>query len=116
MIRSTVRFGIVSAALITVVGFLLALVWPAPAARQALVVSAVIALAVQLLAFAAVRIAAPTNVMAGWGVGMLLRFVAAAAYGLVAARTVGVPIAPALLGLVSYFFVTSLAEPVLLKQ
>ena len=115
MIRPLLRFGAVSAALIAVLGLLLSLVWHTPASRLALVVSAVIALAVQLLAFAAVKIAAPTNVMAGWGLGMLLRLVALAVYGVVAARTIGVPVAPALIGLVSYFFVTSLVEPVLLK-
>ena len=80
MIRSTALFGAVSVALIATMGWLLALVWPEPAARQALVVSAVIALVVQLLAFAAARVAAPTNLMAGWGVGMLLRFGALVAY------------------------------------
>ncbi len=120
MIRATaivfLFFGAVSVALIAVVGWLLALVWPETAARQALVVSGVIALVVQLLAFAAVRIAAPTNVMAGWGVGMLLRFGALVAYGFLAGRTIGLPIAPALMSLVAYFFVTSLVEPVLLKR
>lgn len=115
MIRSTLRFGAVSVVLIAVVGVLLSLLWQTPAARRALVVSGLVALVVQMVAFPVVKIAAPTNVMAGWGIGMLLRFAALAVYGLVAANAVGASLAPALISLVSYFFVTSLVEPTLLR-
>jgi hypothetical protein len=53
--------------------------------------------------------------LAGWGVGVLLRFVVLAAYALVGAKALGLPLAPALISLVAFFFVTSLVEPVLLK-
>jgi hypothetical protein len=115
MLRSTLIFGAVSLALVSAVGWVLALVWPEPAARHAILVSAVLALVVQLFAFAAARLAAPTNVLAGWGVGMLLRLVVLVGYGFVAPRAFGLPLAPALIALVAFFFVTSLVEPVLLK-
>jgi hypothetical protein len=44
-----------------------------------------------------------------------LRFVVVALYALAGAKAMGLPLAPALISLVAFFFVTSLAEPVLLK-
>jgi hypothetical protein len=115
VIRSTAVFAGVSLALVMVTGWLLTLAWPDPAARHAVYVSAIIALVVQLFAFAVAKLSARTNVLAGWGVGVLLRFVVLAAYALVGAKALGLLLTPALISLVAYFFVTSLAEPVLLK-
>ncbi len=115
MIRPIVLFSAASLALIAMAGALLGLAWPDPASRHAVFVSAVVALVVQLFAFAVVKLAAGTNMLAGWGMGMLLRFVVLVAYGFVGARALGLPMAPALISLVAFFFLTSLLEPVLLK-
>ena len=115
MMRATALFAAASLGLVAVFGGLMTLVWPEPMARRAILVSAVLALVVQLFAFAVARLSVRTNVIAGWGLGMLLRFVAVVVYALVAARSFGLPIAPALISLVAFFFVTSLVEPVLLK-
>ena len=115
MIRSTVIFAVVSVALVAVVAWALGIVWPDDAARHAVFVSAVIALVVQLFAFAAVKLSSGTNVLAGWGVGVGLRFVVVALYALAGAKAMALPLAPALISLVAFFFITSLAEPVLLK-
>ena len=115
MIRSTSIFAGVSLALVMVMGWLLTLVWPEVAERHAVFVSAIVALVVQLFAFAIAKLSAASNMLAGWGVGVLLRFVVLAAYALVGAKALGLPLAPALISLVAFFFVTSLVEPVLLK-
>jgi hypothetical protein len=115
MIRSVARFFAVAVALILVVGWVLSLVWSAPVERDAVLASGVVALVTQLFAFAAVRLAPRENVMAGWGIGVLLRFVVLVGWGFVAPRAFGLPLAPALMSLAAYLFVTSIAEPVLLK-
>ena len=115
MIRALAIFLAASLALIGALGWVLGLVWPDPASHHAMVVSGGIALVVQLFTFALVRVAAQSNVMAGWGIGVLLRFVVLVVYALLAARALALPLAPALLSLVSFFFVTSVAEPVLLR-
>ena len=71
---------------------------------------------VQLVAFAAARHTSGTNPFAGWGVGMLLRFAALAIYGLVVVKAYALPSAAALLSLATFFFVSTLVEPPLLKK
>ena len=115
MIRALGIFLVASLVMIGVLGWGLGLIWSDPAAHHAIVVSGGIAVVVQLFTFALVRLAAQSNVMAGWGVGVLMRFVVLVVYALVAARALALPLSPALLSLVAFFFVTSVVEPVLLK-
>jgi hypothetical protein len=114
--RGTAIFALVSLGLIAVVAVALSFAWPSPEARRALVTSGVVAVVVQVVAFVVMRLSAPANAMAGWGVGMLLRLLTLLVYGWLVVRALALPAAPALVGLVSFFFVTSLAEPVILKR
>ena len=66
--------------------------------------------------FAIARAWSATNVMAGWGMGMLIRFIVLAIYALLSARVLGLPVAAALVSLAAFFFVSTLLEPVLLKS
>ena len=116
MIRSLARFGAIAVALALAIGWVLTLVWRAPAERSAVVASGILALVTQMFAFAAVRLAPPENVMAGWGIGILLRFVVLVGWGFVAPRAFGLPLAPALMSLAAFLFATSIAEPVLLTR
>jgi hypothetical protein len=116
MIRATALFGAVAVVVIALLAWVMTLVWPAPAARQAVLVSGVVALVVQLFAFAVVRLAPPAQSMAAWGIGVLLRLVVLMGYALVVPGAMGAPLAPALVSLVTFFFVTSLVEPLLLKR
>jgi hypothetical protein len=77
--------------------------------------SAVIVVLVQLLAFGLVRMMGQPNVIAGWGLGMILRFVALIAFGLVGVKALGLSMEPALLSMAGFFFVTTMIEPVFLK-
>lgn len=96
--------------------WLFGLVFPAPAERRAVLVSAGLAFVVQLVAFAAARHTSGTNPFAGWGVGMLLRFGVLAIYGFVIVQAYALPSAAALLSLAAFFFASTLVEPPLLKK
>jgi hypothetical protein len=109
-------YAIASAALIAGAGLLLTLAFPTVGDRHAMIVSAVVAYVVQLVSFAIARAWAVTNVVAGWGMGMLIRFIVLAIYAFLAARVLGLPIAAALVSLAAFFFVSTLLEPVLLKS
>jgi hypothetical protein len=114
--KKVALFAIGSAALLAVAAWVLTIAFPAGADRHAIVVSAGIAYVVQLLSFVIARAWATTNVVAGWGLGMLLRFAVLALYALVFAKALGLPLTSALVSLAAFFFVSTLLEPVLLKS
>ncbi|MBA2685467.1 MAG: hypothetical protein H0U66_13355 [Gemmatimonadaceae bacterium] len=109
-------FALASLAAIALLGWILAFAFPTPADRHALVVSGGIAFVVQLISFIVARAWAATNVVAGWGLGMLLRFGVLAIYALVFVKVLGLPMSAALVSLAAFFFVSTLFEPVLLKS
>ena len=109
-------FPLACAALIAAIWAILALVFSEPDVRRALTFAAPLALVVQLVAFFIVRaMARRKNVIAGWGIGIVLRFAALLIFGLVAVPRLGLPLAPALLSLATYLFVSTLIEPFFLK-
>ncbi|MBI1809900.1 MAG: hypothetical protein HYR75_08405 [Gemmatimonadetes bacterium] len=88
---------------------------PGAEAARAVWMSAWIAVVVQGVGFGFAWSLRKDHVMLGWGAGMMLRFVSLAIYALVVVRALGLSIAPALLSLAGFFFVTTLFEPILLK-
>ena len=104
------RFALLASAAIAISGLLLSLVFRTPAERRALLVSAGVALVVQLLTFVMVRLATPRQVMRSWGAAALLRFATLLVYALVVVRMAGLPATAALLGLATFFFVSTLIE------
>jgi hypothetical protein len=94
---------------------ILLLVYRGAAERQAVMVSALVALVVQMGAFAIALALAPTNVMAGWGLGAVVRLVALAVYALLVVPQVGLPLAAALVSLFLFLFLSTLIEPFFLK-
>lgn len=113
--RRTLLFVAACAALIAATWFLGILLFDAPAVRRALTVAAGTALGVQVVAFLIVRGMATRNVMAGWGLGVLVRFLALAIFALLVVPGLGLPLGAALLGLATFLFVTTLIEPLFLK-
>ena len=110
-------FPLACAALIGAIWAILTLVFTEPDVRRALTIAAPIALVVQLVAFFIVlAMARRKNVIAGWGIGITLRFAALLIFGLVAVPKLNLPLAPALLGLATYLFVSTLIEPLFLKS
>jgi hypothetical protein len=87
------------------------------AVRRGLAIAAVVAFVVQVIAFVVVRtMARRKNVMAGWGIGVAMRFVALFIFALVAVPRLALPLAPSLMGLAIFLFVSTLAEPLFLKS
>lgn len=114
--KKIVIFALVTLLFIAAVAWMLTYAFPTAADRHAIVVSAIVAYVVQLCAFLIARAWAATNVIAGWGMGMLLRFAALALYALIGVKVLGVPATSALVSLAAFFFVSTLLEPVLLKS
>ncbi len=109
-------FGGACALIIAVAAAGLHLFYRAPVEHDAILVSAGVAIVVQLFAFAIVKLAARGgNVIAGWSLGALLRFAALGLYAMVGARELGLPSGAALVSLALFFFVSMLVEPLLLN-
>ena len=82
----------------------------AGAERQAVWVSAGVALVVQLVAFGIARtLADGGNGIAGWGLGAVICLLVLVVYGF-ASRAIGLPQSAALLSLATYFSLTELIE------
>lgn len=108
-------FALASLALIAAAGWLLGLAFPSEAERRAIWLSAAVAYGVQLLSFAVARLAAPRNLMAGWGLGSLMRLATLAVAALVLVPALGLPATAALISLATFFFVSIVIEPVMLS-
>jgi hypothetical protein len=88
---------------------------PGPDVSRSVWASAIAVVIVQTLAFSLVRMMQPVNVIAGWGLGMLLRLVVLVAYGFFGVKALGLSMEPALLSMAGFFFVSTVIEPVFLK-
>ncbi len=77
---------------------------------------AVIAVVVQVGAFAVIWPIAAKNPIAGWGVGSLIRFTAVIVHGFAGVKVLELELGPALLSLVGFLFITMLVEPFFLKR
>ena len=100
--------------LIGLAGGVFIAVYGSAAERRAILVSAAVALVVQMVAFAIARILSDRgNGIAGWGLGAVICFASLIVYGFVC-RALGMPLEAALLSLATYFSLTELIEPPLL--
>ncbi|HSA54512.1 MAG TPA: hypothetical protein VLE53_02360 [Gemmatimonadaceae bacterium] len=84
--------------------------------RRALWVGAAITMVVQLATFSVARAMRHRNVIAGWGLGVALRFAALAVFALVVAPGLGLPLTAALLGMAVFLFLSTLVEPLFLTS
>jgi hypothetical protein len=113
--RAVALYVLACLVLIAVAAGVLMLVWASPVERRAVLVSAVVALVVQSVAFAIARLlAAGGNGIAGWALGAAICLTALVIYGFVS-RGLGLPSNVALLSLATFFFLTELIEPPLLN-
>ena len=113
--RALALYGLACLLLIGLAGAVLAVVWGTPLERQAVLVSAVVALVVQMIAFAIARLlAAGGNGVAGWALGAVICLIALVIHGFVS-RGLGLPSNVALVSLATFFFLTELIEPPLLN-
>lgn len=112
------RLAWFAAAAVVVIGLAalaLGMVFAGPGDHRAIRASAVVAVVVQLVAFAVVVLARPGSTFAAWGVGMLLRLGALAVMAFLGLKALGLPAPAALISLVTFLFLTTLVEPLLLK-
>lgn len=116
LLRSVLRFALVQAALIAGIAVVLAqFVWTDAGSVRAIVSSAWVAAGVQVVTFAIVRFVARQQVMAGWGLGVFLRFAVVAVWAFLGIKALGLAPVPALLSLVIFLFVSTVIEPIFLN-
>jgi hypothetical protein len=116
--RALSFFAGVSVALIIVATIILRLYFRTVEQHHAMLVSAGLAFAVQLGSFALLRPArpgkgAPGELMIRWAIGAVLRFFVLLLYAPIA-RVMFLSLEAALVSLVTFFFLTMMAEPLLL--
>ena len=71
----------------------------------------VVAVVVQLFGFAILRATAKEKFLAGWLIGIALRFAAVIAFAVVGVNALGMPAPAALISLVTFLFTSTLVEP-----
>jgi hypothetical protein len=109
------RFTIALIALIAVTGWILSQGFTSPAERHAIRISAVIVVIVQLITFAIVKLMGRRNAMlAGWGMGIVLRFITLVLYGLIFAKMLALPLPAALVSFAVFLFASMLLESFLI--
>ena len=113
---AVLRFALIAIVATLVIGLLLAMVYGGAAERRAILVSACVALPVQLATFAAVRAMPREQVMAAWFGGTLVRFLALVVYGFLMMKVVRLPLDAALVSFATILFVLTLIEPLLLNK
>jgi hypothetical protein len=113
--RGFVEYAATCVVIVAVLG-LIAWAFTGPAGRNVVLVSAGLAVAVQMTAFAIARMLRTRNLLLGWGLGSVMRLVALVLYAFVVAKLWRAPITPALLSFAAFLFVTTVVEPVFLKR
>ena len=109
-------FAAATLVLIALAAWAFTFVYESPDAARAIWTSAAVAFVVQVLAFAIVKLSAKTNVIAGWGIGAIMRFAVLGVYALVFVKALGLPSGAALVSLAAFFFISTLIEPLLLQS
>lgn len=111
------RFTLVQGALVSLLALAMTrLVWTDAASQHAVFASAWLAFVVQILTFAICKLVAQQNLMAGWGIGVLLRFATVGMWAFLGIKALGLASTPALLSLVTFLFVSTLIEPFFLNN
>lgn len=116
MLRALLGFTAAQVTLVLVAALLMQrFVWTDPASAGAVRASAWLAVMVQTFTFAIAMLVARTQVMAGWGLGVLLRGATLAFWAFLGASALGLPSTPALVSLVVFYFVSTVIEPIFLN-
>ncbi len=113
--RAILWYALASAVLLAVLGLVLMLAYGVEGER-AIVWSAGVSFVTQLVAFAIVRRMAAQNVIAGWGLGAILRFIVFVVWALVCIKSLGLPSATAMVSLAVFLFASTLVEPLFLQS
>jgi hypothetical protein len=95
--------------------WIITLAMPGDDIRRSVWASAVAVIVVQAATFAIAWMMRPVNVIAGWGMGMVIRLITLVLFGMFGVKALGLALEPALLSMAGFFFVSTLIEPVFLK-
>lgn len=116
VLRATAAFTVAQSVLVLVAVLVLdRLVWTDAASIASVHASAWVAVSVQLVSFAIARLVARQQVIAAWGLGVLLRFAVVAFWAFLGIKAFGLVPGPALISLVLFFFVSTVVEPIFLN-
>jgi hypothetical protein len=115
-VRSWALYALAAVALIATIGWLLTMAFPGPRDATAIKLSAIVAIVVQLVAFAVTKAVAQRHLIAGWGAGSLLRFLALVVFALLAVKVLDLPPVAALVSLATFLFLSTLIEPLFLRR
>lgn len=116
MMTALLRFTVAQVALVLVCAYVMqTFVWTDAESVRAVRASAWLAIIVQTFTFAVARLVARQQVIAGWGLGVLLRFASVAFWALLGIKALGLVAGPALLSLVVFYFLSTLVEPLFLN-
>jgi hypothetical protein len=115
-VKSWAVYALAAIGSIAAAGWLLTLAFPGPRDAAAIRLSAIVAIVVQLVAFGITKAVAQRHLIAGWGVGSLLRFLTLVVYALLAAKVIGLPPVAALVSLATFLFLATLIEPLFLRR
>lgn len=114
--RALLGFTVAQVLLVLLMSWLLQrFVWPDDVSAAAVQASAWMAVMVQTVTFAIARVVARQNIIAGWGLGVLIRFATVAFWAFLGIKALGLAPGPALLSLVAFYFVSTLIEPLFLN-
>jgi hypothetical protein len=113
---AVLRFAGIGAVVTIVVGLVLVMAYDGVAERRAIIISACIALPLQLATFAGVRSVSREHVIAAWSGGTLVRFLALVIYGFLVVKALGLPSGAALVSFAAFLFALTLVEPLLLNR
>jgi hypothetical protein len=114
--KRLLAFAGIAAALTASAAAIMTIVWSTPAEERAIWLSAAIAFVVQMLAFGVASLVRREQALVGWGLGAIMRLVTLAVYALVFVKTLGLPATAALVSLATFFFLSTLVEPLLLAR
>ena len=116
MTQTVTKQAALTVGIVLVVGILFSLVFRGPGDAKAIGWSGAVAIIVQLAAFTLSRVAGQGNLMARMGMGMLLRFLGLVIYSLLVLLVFKLPAVAALVSLATFFFLSTLIEPLLIKS
>ncbi len=113
--KASLRFGLVALVVTLAAGAVFWFLWRDAESRRAIAISAATAVVVQLAAFAVAQRWLQKNMIAGWGLGVIIRFAALGLYAFLVVGALGLPSSAALISLATFLFLSTLLEPLLLK-
>jgi uncharacterized membrane protein len=114
--KRLLAFAAIAAALTAGTAAIMTAVWSTPAEERAIWLSAAIAFVVQMLAFGVASLVRRDQALVGWGLGAIMRLVTLSVYALVFVKALGLPATAALVSLATFFFLSTLVEPLLLAR